>query len=146
MKTIIDIFREDLKEAVNNDAKPRLIKNLTVKLEKAYKYGKYTEDFTCKYCETNLFSNYEEWSLDHFYPKSKGGISSIENLLFTCKRCNNIKKDMTPEDFINMLTLRLSTNASFFYFDNTEIPRRVYETILKNVNKIKENQDIFRIK
>ena len=47
------------------------------------------DGFTCQYCgvkNTRL-------TIDHVYPKSKGGKSSFENCTTSCKECNNKKGD-----------------------------------------------------
>ncbi|SDL78946.1 5-methylcytosine-specific restriction endonuclease McrA [Siphonobacter aquaeclarae] len=47
----------------------------------------------CQYCGTS-----EDLTLDHMYPKSRGGKSSWDNLVTACKRCNSRKGDFTPEE------------------------------------------------
>ena len=42
--------------------------------------------FQCKYCSNTFPKN--ELTLDHVVPKSKGGISSWENVVTACKSCN----------------------------------------------------------
>jgi 5-methylcytosine-specific restriction endonuclease McrA len=47
--------------------------------------------WTCQYCgsRTNL-------TVDHVIPRSKGGLSSWENIVASCAPCNRRKGDMTP--------------------------------------------------
>lgn len=47
----------------------------------------------CVYCGSP-----EELTLDHVYPKSRGGRTSWDNLVTACKRCNARKGDYTPEE------------------------------------------------
>jgi 5-methylcytosine-specific restriction endonuclease McrA len=35
-------------------------------------------------------------TVEHIFPKSKGGTRGIENITLTCAKCNQIKKDMYP--------------------------------------------------
>jgi 5-methylcytosine-specific restriction enzyme A len=48
----------------------------------------------CYYCGSTV--SYEELTMDHLVPLSRGGRSSKENLVPACKSCNNKKKIMIP--------------------------------------------------
>ncbi len=54
----------------------------------------YRDNFTCQYCSTKFRP--QELTLDHVYPKSKGGKSSWENIVAACGPCNNKKADRLP--------------------------------------------------
>ena len=47
--------------------------------------------FTCQYCN-DVFEK-KELTIDHLIPKSKGGITSWENVTTSCKSCNLKKAD-----------------------------------------------------
>lgn len=47
---------------------------------------------TCAYCGKQAST------IDHVFPKSRGGADSWENLVAACLRCNNIKDDRTPKE------------------------------------------------
>ena len=51
--------------------------------------------FTCQYCN-NVFEK-KELTIDHLIPKSKGGITSWENVTTSCKSCNLKKADSIPK-------------------------------------------------
>ena len=51
---------------------------------------------TCQYCSTTLPSG--ELTLDHVIPRSRGGLSTWENLVACCHPCNNRKGSRTPEE------------------------------------------------
>ena len=55
--------------------------------------------YTCQYCG-DVFSA-GELTLDHVMPRSRGGKSSWENLVTSCRRCNNHKGDRLPDE-VNM--------------------------------------------
>jgi len=57
----------------------------------------------CPYCDILLQA--EDCHLDHIYPVSKGGHSTIENMVFVCVRCNQKKKHMTLNQFIGKFHL-----------------------------------------
>ncbi len=52
--------------------------------------------YTCQYCG-GVFSA-SELTLDHVTPRSRGGKSSWENLVTSCRRCNNHKGDRLPDE------------------------------------------------
>lgn len=47
----------------------------------------------CQYCGSTY-----DLTLDHVLPKSRGGLSSWDNLVTACKNCNSRKGDRTPEE------------------------------------------------
>ena len=50
----------------------------------------------CQYCGKPLKKS--EVTIDHIIPKSRGGNNSWKNLVVSCTRCNNIKRDRTTEE------------------------------------------------
>lgn len=52
--------------------------------------------FRCQYC--GLKSEAAQLTLDHIYPRSRGGRSAPENLVTACVGCNSRKSDRTPEE------------------------------------------------
>lgn len=54
------------------------------------------DDYTCQYCGEKFSA--EELTLDHVFPKSRGGENSWENLVTCCKHCNSKKADRTPKE------------------------------------------------
>ena len=54
--------------------------------------------FACQYCGVHEEDAGGELTIDHFRPQSKGGESSLDNLLYCCIRCNQYKKDYWPTD------------------------------------------------
>lgn len=52
----------------------------------------------CHYC--NIPLNRKNRTVDHKFPRSKGGKHSIANLVLACHRCNQSKADMAYADFI----------------------------------------------
>ena len=57
------------------------------------------DGFKCVYCG----SDGEGFSLhaDHVIPKSRGGFSTLENLVASCRTCNCSKCDRTPDEWRN---------------------------------------------
>jgi 5-methylcytosine-specific restriction endonuclease McrA len=54
---------------------------------------------TCQYCGTTLPSG--ELTLDHVIPRSRGGLSTWENLVACCHPCNRRKGNQLPHE-VNM--------------------------------------------
>lgn len=74
---------------------------------------------TCRYCG----SKSGPFQADHVYPESKGGETTMSNLVTACKKCNNKKRAK-----IGIWPLPVE------YFDNSEIERlRRSEQLQKNV-------------
>jgi len=49
--------------------------------------------FQCQYCGSN-----RNLTLDHLFPRSRGGKAIWTNLVTACNRCNTRKGDRTPEE------------------------------------------------
>jgi len=54
------------------------------------------DKYTCMYC--GVQPGPEELTIDHVFPKSRGGISSWENCVLACIECNKRKANRTPEE------------------------------------------------
>lgn len=42
---------------------------------------------------------YEDFTVDHIFPVSKGGKNELSNLQCTCKSCNTMKQNMSEKEF-----------------------------------------------
>lgn len=51
---------------------------------------------TCQYCG-NKFS-FQDLTMDHVIPKSRGGDRNWTNIVSCCKKCNSKKSNRTPEE------------------------------------------------
>ena len=47
---------------------------------------------TCAYCG-KVFNSPKEATIDHIFPRIKGGTNEMENIVFACKTCNSSKGD-----------------------------------------------------
>lgn len=54
------------------------------------------DNYICQYCLRKFAFSFLTY--DHVIPKSKGGPKSWENIVTSCKKCNNKKGDRTPEE------------------------------------------------
>lgn len=75
----------------------------------------------CFYCGCGL--DIDDFHMDHFYPKSKGGKANYENLVPSCPFCNLRKRDLSIEGFRNKLSVFFKEKIVFYFEDeNLEIP------------------------
>ncbi|SET59539.1 HNH endonuclease [Natronincola peptidivorans] len=65
------------------------------KINKSYIYER--DERKCYFCEKPL--PFQQTSLDHYLPKSRGGPNDIYNIVLSCKRCNKYKKSAVPKDY-----------------------------------------------
>lgn len=73
-------------------------------MSKAVRLGVYfRDDFTCVWCGERLRS-FDSVSLDHIYVHSDGGYNRPTNLVTSCKKCNNLRGDMTAQKFANKVS------------------------------------------
>lgn len=54
------------------------------------------KNIPCIFCEYSL--SFNEATIEHIIPISKGGTNAMENLTISCKSCNNNRKSM-PFDY-----------------------------------------------
>lgn len=92
---------------------------------KVSRYGVYARDnFTCQYCG----QKHIDLTLDHVYPRHLGGITSWQNLVTSCKKCNYKKAGQTLE------------KSGMKLLSNPKVPRYSFSTILsKHKDSIDEN-------
>jgi 5-methylcytosine-specific restriction endonuclease McrA len=61
------------------------------------RYNVFLRDrFQCQYC-TEFFTM-DELTLDHVIPRSKGGLSTWDNVVTCCKTCNLKKSNFLPHE------------------------------------------------
>ena len=50
----------------------------------------------CQYC--GVYESPKQLTIDHVMPRSRGGNNSWTNLVASCKKCNQTKRDRTPKE------------------------------------------------
>jgi len=88
-----------------------------------------SNDKECFYCEGRLWNGNR--TTDHLVPKSKGGILSNSNKVYSCDRCNQMKQDFDVEDFRGMVNFLLK-ELDKEHKEKTEYYRRV----IKNLDEL----------
>ena len=54
-------------------------------------------DGHCAYCGKKI--EFDDMTIDHILPQSKGGKDTVENTIPSCQLCNNQKADRSVEEF-----------------------------------------------
>lgn len=54
------------------------------------------DQYSCVYCGDR---NRNNLTIDHVFPRSKGGTDTWENVVTACRRCNNEKSDLLVEEW-----------------------------------------------
>lgn len=96
----------------------------------------------CAYCG-NVFVE-AELTRDHVMPSSRGGENSWMNCVTSCKRCNNLKGDRTPEEFgHHLLYLPYVPNrAEYLILTNRKILGDQMEFLMSKVPKHSRLHDL----
>jgi HNH endonuclease len=55
-------------------------------------------NFACEFCGVTETDSGGELTIDHFFPRARGGGDDPDNLLYSCIRCNQYKADYWPDD------------------------------------------------
>ncbi len=53
-------------------------------------------NFACEFCGVTETDTGGELTVDHFRPQTKAGTDDLDNLLYSCHRCNQYKADYWP--------------------------------------------------
>jgi len=89
------------------------------------------DNYTCMYCGGQ--PGPAELSIDHVTPRALGGLTTWENCVLACTKCNHRKADRTPEQ-AKMKLLKKPTKPSFSLFkgDRITIPK-TWEAFLSEI-------------
>ena len=101
---------------------------------------------TCYYCGCKLTD--KNRTLDHMYPRRWGGISIPENLVPSCKNCNQDKMDMTFDQFMKYKKLKSRRDKDEFYKkcvqQNLKVLKRERFVINSNWLSVYDIRDLLR--
>ncbi len=77
-----------------DDAEIRRQRAVARELRKTRWWQQKTASGKCYYCGKKVA--YKNITMDHVVPLTRGGRSTKDNLVPSCKKCNNTKKSMLP--------------------------------------------------
>jgi HNH endonuclease len=63
--------------------------------------GKEDGFLQCRYCRG--YFTLKDIAFDHAIPLNRGGSTSLENIEYPCKSCNDAKGQMTPTEYLKLL-------------------------------------------
>lgn len=91
-----------------------------------YSLAKALRGTRCIYCGKKLGRS--DYTLDHRYPRSTGGISITNNLFQCCDFCNSVKGNLTHEEYLS--TMNISNEEKKIFREKIlENNERIIETI-----------------
>lgn len=114
---------------------------IRTKAFKAYKEGRWQindlfknniwkmqSDSFCWYCGKEVDSK-QDLTVDHIFPRSKGGTNDMDNIMFVCKQCNSSKRD---------------TDLLEWYFEKKQVfpPIHILAHYLKNIYLYAKDNDL----
>jgi len=68
------------------------VRKSTRQIDEGIKWRVYQRDnYTCVYCENTGVP----MTVDHYHPQALGGITTMENLRTSCRKCNKLKANRT---------------------------------------------------
>lgn len=76
--------------------------------------------FSCQYCSKDL--NMKDGTIDHVLPRAQGGKTTYLNCVASCKSCNSIKDNRTPEQADMPLKKQLRYPNMYDLFSDVEVP------------------------
>lgn len=88
----------------------------------------YRDKFTCQYCGRTKI----KLTIDHIIPKSRGGRSTFENCVASCKPCNNKKEDKTPNE-AKMSLIRKPVQPTIMEFLNLRMQTLGINSLLREL-------------
>lgn len=80
-------------------------------LRNVTRYALYARDgFRCVYCNVDL-SNVanDARTIDHITPRDFGGNNDVTNLVTSCRRCNDTKRNMTLQQWAKRININPAT-------------------------------------
>lgn len=75
------------------------------------------DDYTCQYCGREFKFGSKSVTIDHIKPRSKGGVTSWNNCVTSCKECNT-KKGNKKLSEVNLTLLKKPTKPTIGEFIN----------------------------
>lgn len=91
----------------------------------------------CAYCNTPL-DNLSR-TVDHLYPKSRGGILSNKNKVPACGRCNKLKSNMNVREFNRALSAMIFLQQTT-HKEKISYLKRVRENTSKIIDKLNDDK------
>jgi hypothetical protein len=69
-----------------------------------YSYDSFKEEFFSRHDTICVYCGKFGDTIDHVNPKSNGGLTTFRNCVVACKECNNLKANLTLEEFSELIS------------------------------------------
>ncbi len=96
-KAMVEIVKFDTQKLENPNIQGKEYQQGPLFGTEMREYLLYKYDHTCQYCKGLSKDKILEW--EHKVPKSKGGSDSLNNATLACKKCNQLKGNLTVKEF-----------------------------------------------
>lgn len=73
------------------------------------------DNWACQFCNVKL--NWDDITIDHVMPSSRGGLTTWQNCVAACKPCNKRKANRTPEEAGMRLRKQPGMPSSLHFWD-----------------------------
>ncbi len=96
------------------------------------------DELRCVYCREDFSGKSDSLTLDHVVPSSKGGGSHLDNLVTSCKRCNEKKGDSLFSEKAISLIASLTWQANKRFLKHLEMEPdalEILESVIASVEK-----------
>ena len=107
------------------------------------KYIYLRENKKCFHCGKDLTS-LGKATLDHYFPRSKGGSYDLFNLVCSCKKCNKYKRSLIPEDYEGVhiiLFKRALEDKKMTYYSTIRVNHYDMVKLAEEIDKVKSYKD-----
>ena len=106
--------------------------------------------FICIYCFEKI--DIDSITIDHRHPKALGGKNRGDNYVPCCKRCNELKENLTYSDFILSILESLKEHSPDFTLEVPRLYRRlkmkkyIIKELQKDVKRLRKDKEDLIIK
>jgi CRISPR/Cas system Type II protein with McrA/HNH and RuvC-like nuclease domain len=101
------------------------------------KYIYFRDMKKCFFCSKKL--KFNQISLDHYLPSSKGGTDDVFNMVLSCDKCNINKRDTVPNEWEKLLIENLKKGIEDYKITSKIKNKYKYNELLEiahGINKI----------
>lgn len=130
------------------DAWPKKIKPFSIWLEskfdkaasKGFKAHIESLKRVCCYCNRPFDENNVDKTKDHVIPVSKGGLNVPENKRPCCYNCNQWKKDLMPDEWLDKLVALVKSGKKIYEPHDRNTVGRMIGNLKRVLNEIRQHK------
>lgn len=130
------------------DAWPKQVRPFNIWLEstldkkasKGYKAHVESLKRVCCYCGRGFDESYVDKTKDHVIPVSRGGLNTPQNKRPCCHDCNQWKKDLMPDEWLDRLIELVRSGKKIYEPHDKNTVGRMIGNLKRVINEIKQNK------